>query len=169
MAHCIVYLGLAQILTIPICSAGSPGSYSTVFNGVEGIHDFGDLCKYRHVCQAKGVGDPGKPRYPQTNVFHRACGGMDGCNNDVCSQLLLVSRNKDDSSTVLHSGIKFDWHVSIKLKSKKLCTYSQHCTHFGFWKKNITRKLRFVLMIQLMRNSPLALTLHQFLGTCLPR
>ena len=42
------------------------------------------------------------------NMFRRACGGMDGCNNDVCSQLLLVSRNKDDSSTVLHSGIKFD-------------------------------------------------------------
>ena len=32
-----------------------PGSYSTVFNGAEGTHNFGDLCKYGHTRQAKGA------------------------------------------------------------------------------------------------------------------
>ena len=49
-----------------------PGSKNTIANGAEGIHDFGDLCKYGHVRQAKG-GGPGlsfgtsNPPLKQTN------------------------------------------------------------------------------------------------------
>ena len=34
----------------PIILSGFPNHY----NGAEGIHDFGDFCKYGHVRQAKG-------------------------------------------------------------------------------------------------------------------
>ena len=40
------------------------------YNGAEGIHDFGDFCKFGHVCQAKGgTGQAQVPMPPlkQTN------------------------------------------------------------------------------------------------------
>ena len=37
-------------------------------NGAEGIDDFGDLCKYGHVRQAKGGGNRGKPWYPHPTL-----------------------------------------------------------------------------------------------------
>ena len=41
-------------MDIPVyCFQICPGSWNTVFNDAEGIHDFGDLCKYRHVRQTK--------------------------------------------------------------------------------------------------------------------
>ena len=64
------FLTTKIILMRSIANIELSGFLKHYLNDVEGIHDFGDICKYGHVCQAKGGSGeiPGTiPPLKQTN------------------------------------------------------------------------------------------------------